>query len=357
MPAPCYPPVMRAAVIQRQGKPGEIRSCWESATDWPDLDAPPPGHASIRTEASALNHMDIWVTMGVPGVDLTWPRVSGCDACGTVESVGEGCDPSWVGRRVVFNAAVAQPEAVRPDDPPATTLAPNYELIGEHHHGAHRERFTAPVANLQDVGDADAAQAAAFGLVSLTAYGMLNKANVRPGQSVLITGVGGGVATAALALCRWMGCRVVVTSRHQWKLDRAVELGADHAVLDEKQDWSKEIRDWTGKRGVDVCFDSVGKPIHHQCIASLARGGCFVTCGATAGPKAETNLARVFWNQLRVLGSTMGTNDEFAEVVSLFRAGHIAPVIDSQFEWNEAPEAIGRLESADQFGKVVLRWG
>lgn len=347
---------MKAAVIQRAGKPGEIAPCWASIEDWPDLEAPPRGHVAVRTEASALNHMDIWVTMGVPGLDLTYPRVSGCDGCGTVLAVGEGVDETWIGRRVIFNAAVAQPRRPMPTDPPASTLAPEYELIGEHHPGAHRERFIAPAANVQDIGDADAGEAAAFGLVALTAYSMLRKADVRPGQAALITGIGGGVATAALALCRWMGCRVAVTSRHKWKLDRAVELGADHVVLDEKQDWSKEIRQWTGGRGVDVCFDSVGKPIHAQCLASLAPGGCFVTCGNTAGPKAETHLARIFWNQLRVLGSTMGTNEEFAEVVSLFRAGLVAPVIDREFDWREASGAVQRLDAADQFGKVVLRW-
>lgn len=347
---------MRAAVIQHSAKPGEVPGAWACVTDWPEPGDPGTGEALLRTEASAFNHMDIWVTMGIPGVDLTYPRVSGCDACAVVEKVGEGVDPAWVGERVVMNAAVALPLRPRPDDPPASHLAPEYELIGEHHHGAHRERFIAPVANLQPVGDADPADAAAFGLVTLTAYSMLRKADVRPGQVVVITGIGGGVATAALALCKWMGCRVAVTSRHQWKLDKAAALGADLCILDEKQDWSKQLRSWTNKRGVDVCVDSVGKPIHEQCIASLARGGCFVTCGNTAGPKAETNLARIFWNQLRVLGSTMGTNAEFAEVVSLLRAGHAPPVIDSVHDWSDAPKALARLDSGEQFGKIVLRW-
>jgi len=347
---------MRAAVIQQQSKAGHVAEAVETVEDWPDPDPPGAGEALIRTEASALNHMDLWVGMGVPGVELAYPRVSGCDACGVVESVGQGVDEAWIGRRVVFNAAVAQREPERPDDPTGASVAPLYELIGEHHNGAHRERFTAPVANLQDVGEADAAAAAAFGLVSLTAYGMLRKAQVRPGQTVLITGIGGGVATAALALAKWMGCRAIVTSRHQWKLDKAAALGADLCVLDEGQEWARDVRNWTNKRGVDIAADSVGKAVHMNCIASLARGGAFVTCGATSGPVAETHLGRVFWNQLRLLGSTMGSDDEFAEVVSLFRAGHIAPVIDSTHDWREAPAAWKRLEDEDQFGKIVLRW-
>jgi NADPH:quinone reductase-like Zn-dependent oxidoreductase len=300
--------------------------------------------------------MDIWVTMGIPGIDLDYPRISGCDACGVVEAFGDRVDPSWMGQRVVFNAATSNDQKVRPGDPTSAHLAPEYELIGEHFNGAHRERFLAPVTNVQPVGDADPIKAAAFGLVSLTAYGMIRKADVRPGQTVLITGIGGGVATAALSLCRWLGCRVAVTSRHQWKLDKAVDLGAEHGVLDEGEDWSHLVRRWTSKRGVDVVIDSVGSPIHESCISSLSRGGCFVTCGTTGGPKAQTHLGRVFWNQLRVLGSTMGSNDEFAEVVALFNAGRIEPVVDSVHTAENVRDAIARIEAADQFGKVVIDW-
>ncbi len=347
---------MKAAIIEKSVKPGEVAGAIRVVEDWPEPDMPGSGEVLVRTLTSALNHMDLWVAMGIPGVDLTYPRVSGCDGCGVVEAVGADVDKAWIGRRVIFNAAIQQPRRVHPDDPTSATAAPTYELIGEHTHGAHREKFIAPAANLQDVGDADPIDAAAFGLVALTAYGMLRKAEVRPGQLVLITGIGGGVATAALSICKWMGCRVCVTSRHQWKLDRAMELGADSGVLDEGGDWFKEVFRWTGRRGVDVVVDSIGKAVHQNCLASLTPGGCFVTCGNTSGPIAQTNLARIFWNQLRVLGSTMGSNDEFSEVVSLFRAGHVAPVVDSVHEWSEAPAAWSRLEEGAQFGKIVLRW-
>lgn len=347
---------MRAAVITKQAPRGEAPSVIQTVDDWPDPGAPGVGEASIRTITSALNHMDLWVPVGIPGLELTYPRISGCDACGVVEAVGPGVEQSWVGRRVILNAAIRQPDRVSPDDPPNSTLAPAYHLIGEHMNGVHCERFNAPVANLQDVGDADPAEAAAFGLVALTAYGMFCKSDVRSGQSVLITGIGGGVSTSLLALCRWKGCRVCVTSRHEWKLDKARELGADHAILDKGEDWSKDVRVWTNKRGVDVVFDSVGKAVHQACIAALARGGRFVTCGATSGPIAETHLGRVFWNQLKLMGSTMGSNDEFAEVVSLFRAGKVRPVVDSTHAWSEAHAAWRRLNDSDQFGKIVLQW-
>lgn len=347
---------MRALVIQQAGTP--VAPNVKFVTDWPEPPALGAGEVTIRTLASALNHLDLWVGMGVPGLTLTYPRVSGCDVCGVVEQAGPGVDPAWVGKRVIMNAAMERTRGCKPGEPPATTLAPEYELLGEHTNGAHCERFNAPVSNLAVVADtADPNAAAAFGLTFLTAYSMMiTKADLRPGQTVLITGIGGGVALAALAIAKSLACPVAVTSRHQAKLDRARELGADFGVLDKGQDWSKEIRDWTGKRGVDLAVDSSGKATHIKCIKSLARGGAYVTPGCTSGPDATTDLARIFWNQLRILGSTMGTNDEFREVTARFNAGHLAPVIDRVYPAEQGAEAFARLESSEQFGKVVISW-
>lgn len=327
--------------------------------DWPELEPPPPGWVSLRTLASAFNHMDLWVARGVPGLDLAYPRVSGCDVCAVIEDVGPGVSESWIGRSVIVNAAIDTTPAPAPGEPPASTLAPEYELIGEHHHGMHRERFQAPAANCAVVADdTDPTQAAAFGLCALTAYSMMvTKAQLRPGQSVLITGIGGGVATSALAIAKHLGCPVAVTSRHPWKLDRATELGADFVAIDDGTgEWSRAVRAWTDKRGVDLAVDSVGKATHLGCIKSLARGGAYVTPGCTTGPDATTDLARLFWNQLRLLGSTMGSNNEFAEVASLFRAGKLSPVVDRVFKPSECREAYARLESQEQFGKIVIDW-
>lgn len=347
---------MNAVVIRARGAP--VAPNVEFKSDWPDLPAKPAaGEVHVRTLASALNHMDLWVGTGIPGVDLTYPRVSGCDACGVVEAVGEGVPESWVGRRVIVNAKYEKPRPSRPDDPPGSTIIPEYELIGEHVHGMHRARFNCPADNIAPVGDADPKEAAAFGLVALTAYSMMcTKARLRPGQSVLITGIGGGVATAALAIAKWLACPVCVTSRHQWKLDRAKALGADMGILDAGQDWSKDVRAWTGKRGVDLAVDTIGRPTHLNCLKSLARGGAYVTAGNTAGPIAETNIALIFWNQLRVLGSTMGSNDELRELAALFRAGRLKPVVDKVLPAREARSAWQRLEAAEQFGKIVLDW-
>lgn len=347
---------MRAIVVQKQASPVAPNISLKS--DWPDPASPTPGQVIVKTLCSAFNHMDLWVGKGVPGLTLEYPRVSGCDACGEVIRVGEGVDERWIGKRVIYNAAIIVPDRVSPDDPPASMMCPNYELIGEHHNGAHAEMFSCPADNLAAIDDdADPIHAAAFGLCALTAYSMMvTKADLRPGQSVLITGIGGGVATSALAIAKHFGCKVVVTSRHQWKLDNAIQLGADHAILDEGQDWSRDVRAWTNKRGVDMAVDSVGKASHLNCIKALARGGAYVTPGCTTGPDATTDLARIFWNQLRILGSTMGTNNEFKEVASLFNRGAIGPVVDKVFTPDECRQAYERLEAAEQFGKIVIDW-
>ena len=229
-------------------------------------------------------------------------------------------------------------------------------MIGEHVNGTNAEYFSAPVSNVIDIGDVDPIDAAAFGLTHLTAWRMLTScARLQEKQTVLITGIGGGVALAALNICKHFGCRTIVTSRHQHKLDSALELGASDCVLDEGEDWSRTIRSLTDKEGVHVCIDSVGGQLHHPIIKSLARGGTLVTCGCTAGGNPTTDLTRIFWNQLSIMGSTMGTMDEFAAVTQLLRDG-MKPVIDSVDEAADAPQAIARLESSEQFGKIVLRW-
>jgi len=349
---------MRAIVVEKQGNP--VTPNIRFHTNWPDPAPPKTGWALLRTMATALNQMDLWVGRGVPGLELLYPRISGCDACARVEAVGDAADSAWIGKHVIVNAALRVPERMRPEEGTGAKLAPNYELIGEHHHGMLAERFLAPLSNLAVV-NADsqdsAASAAAFGLCGLTAWSMMvTKGQLRPGQPVLITGIGGGVATAALSIAKHMGCPTIVTSRKQEKLDRAKSLGAEHGVLDSGQDWSREIRSLTAKRGVDMAVDSSGKATHLNCIKSLARGGAYVTPGCTSGPDATTDLARIFWNQLRLLGSTMGSNDEFREIAALFRAGKLFSVVDRVFDAADAADAYRRLEAAEQFGKIVIRW-
>jgi NADPH:quinone reductase-like Zn-dependent oxidoreductase len=342
---------MRALTIQRQGSP--VLPNVAFVADFPDPTAG-AGEVVVRTEAAALNHLDLWVGRGLPGIDIRYPAISGSDGAGVIESVGAGVDAAWIGRRVLLNAAVPKPDPIRPGLVPSPV---DITMIGEHGPGCLAERFVAPVANVLEIGDADPVEAAAFGLTHLTAWRMMvSQAGLRAGMVVLITGIGGGVALAALAIARHFGCETIVTSRHQWKLDRAKALGATHGVLDSGADWSREVRALTARRGVDLCVDSVGKSIHGSCIKSLARGGTFATCGATTGPDATTDLTRIFWNQLRLVGSTMGDMREFREVVSLFRSGAIRPQIDRVFAPSEGRDAFERLEAGEQFGKLVVDW-
>lgn len=321
--------------------------------DVPEPD-PGPGAVRVRTEASALNHLDLWVGAGLPGIDRPYPRVTGSDGVGRVDAVGEGVDEVWIGRRVAMNAAVDTGEPSHPDRMPAGEV---FAVIGEHTPGAMAEAFVVPATNIVDLGDTNPIEAAGFGLAHLTAWRMLTtRAGVGPGDRVLVTGIGGGVALASLGLCRHLGAEVIVTSRHQWKLDRAMELGASAAILDEGKDWSRAVRQATGRRGVDVCIDSVGRAIHGSCIRSLARGGRFVTCGCTTGADATTDLTRIFWNQLSLLGSTMGDMREFRQVVELLASGRVGPVIDQVVPPAEGPAAFARLENGEQFGKLVIDW-
>lgn len=348
---------MRAITITRAVPAGPVAPQVEVVDSWPDPGEPGPGELRVRTEASALNHMDLWVGRGIPGVEIAYPHVGGVDGCGRVEAVGAGVSEAWIGRRVVHNAAVRQFRVARPGSSTQATEAPEYRLIGEHEPGTHREVYRVPADNAVDVGDHDPRHTAAFGLTALTAYSMMfTKGALRPGQWVLLTGIGGGVATAALTLARWSACTIIVTSRHRAKLDAALALGAHHAILDEGQDWSKQVRALTGKRGVDMVVDTVGGPLFTHSLRSLARGGAYVTAGATVGPRAEAELARVFWNQLRVLGSTMGSNDEFREVMALLVAGQATAVIDGVYPPEQARAAWERLEAGAQMGKLVIDW-
>ena len=342
---------MKAVVIAKQGTP--VSPNVQVVDDWPDPTAA-SSEVLVKTEASALNHLDLWIGRGLPGLDFEYPRITGSDGCGTIEAVGAGVDESWIGKRIALNAAVPQPDAPLPG---VDASSGDIRMIGEHDPGTMAEKFVAPVANVACVGDVEATDAAAYALTHLTAWRMLmTRAGLRCGQSVLITGIGGGVALACLNIAKHLGCKTIVTSRHQSKLDQAANLGADHGILDTGEDWSREVRQITSKQGADICADSIGKAVHLSCIKSLARGGVFVTCGCTTGPDATTDLARMFWNQCSIMGSTMGDMDEFRQAISLLNSGAIKPVVDSVHDANDAAKAYERLESGDHFGKVVIRW-
>ena len=342
---------MRALAVCKSGAPVA-----PNVVELEGLPCPEPGFGEvrIRTEAAALNHLDIWVGMGIPGVDRPYPRTTGSDGVGIVDALGEGVDEEWLGKRVILNAAIAAPQEGIVGQRPAGEA---FHLIGEQFSGCLAEFFVAPVDNVLPIGDVDPLLGAAFGLVHLTAWRMLfTKANLHPGQSVLVPGIGGGVALASLGIARHFGCQVIVTSRSEAKLEQAKDLGADYGILDVGEDFSREVRAATSGRGVDVCVESIGQAVHNSCLRSLARGGMLVTCGCTSGPVGETDFARIFWNQLSIVGSTMGNMEEFRSVVALLCDGALEPEIDAVYQVSEAQAAFERLEEARQFGKIVFDW-
>ena len=301
-----------------------------------------PGDVRVRPVASALNHMDLWVTRGQPRPHL--PHVPGCDVAGVVESIGSGVHGLAVGDEVVINPAVSPLDMVvaHGDDAP---MYPGFEILGEQRWGGHAELVSAPARNVvPKPAGRSWAECAAFPLATLTAYRMLRRARVRAGERVLVVGIGGGVSMAAMALARAMGATVYATSLDAAKCARAIELGAADAF--------KSDTDWPVK--VEVVVESVGPATWDRSIRALLPGGRLVVCGGTSGSIVELNLPRLFFKQHEIIGSTMGSYTEFADVVRLVDLG-LPVTVDEEFALADYPVALARLESGEQIGKIVLR--
>jgi len=341
---------MRAAYIREHGPLDAIRT-----GDLPDPE-PGPGQVRIRVRAGALNHLDIFVRNGIPAVPVPLPHVLGSDGAGVIDRTGPGVAQERIGEEVVLNPGIhcgSCEFCLRGEH----SLCVTFHLVGEHIAGTFAEYVVVPAVNAYPKpASLSFEEAAAFPLTFLTAWRMLvTKARARPGESLLILGIGGGVSLAALAIGKRLGLVAGVTSGSPEKLERARELGADFTIDHAATDFAREARRITGKRGVDIVLDSVGKATWKRSIAALARGGRLLTCGATTGPNPETDIARIFWNQLTVYGSTMGTHGEFAEMLRMFRDGLLRPVVDSVFPLEQTKEAVARLEEKRQFGKIVIR--
>lgn len=344
---------MRALVINAHGTLAEVGV----ASELP-VPVPPSGWVRVRVSATALNHLDLWVVRGMPGIRITAPWILGSDAVGVVDAVGAdvaGRAPVREGDRVVVNAGVAtiEDEYTRRGEAP---LSPGFRVLGEHLPGTMAEYVCVPARNVRAIpaGIPDDV-AAAYTLATLTAWRMcVTRAQVRPGDDVLIWGIGGGVALASLAICKSLGARVWVTSSSNAKLARARELGADETLNHRDAEVGTEIRARTGKRGVTVVIDSVGAATWSQSLVALGRGGRLVTCGGTSGATVETDVRRLFWNQWTLMGSTMGTEAEFEAVVTELIAGRLTTVVDSVYPLERGRDAMARLERGEQFGKIVV---
>ncbi|MEJ2313165.1 MAG: zinc-binding dehydrogenase [Gemmatimonadales bacterium] len=322
-----------------------------------DLPAPSPAPADavVDVAAAALNHLDLHVLRGIPGLKLLLPHIGGSDIAGTIAELGsevEGWEP---GDRVVVDPGVScgRCPACEADQAP---LCPEYRIIGEHLPGGFAERVVVPARNLHGIPDGDPfAAAAAAPLVFQTAWrALMSRARLCEGETVLITGASGGVSTAAIQIARRAGATVLAVTGGADKVRRVRDLGADHVIDRTEVDFAREVRRITDKRGVDVVLDSVGEAMWEGCIRSLAPDGRLITYGGTSGPEVKLDVRRVFWRQLRIIGSTMGSRSEFREVMDLVFAGELSPVIDQTMSLDAAREAYERLEAGAQFGKIVL---
>jgi NADPH:quinone reductase-like Zn-dependent oxidoreductase len=324
---------MKAVRIHEDGGPEVLRY-----EDVPDPTAGPE-EVLIRLRAASVNHLDLWVRQGRPTVPK--PRILGADGAGIVEALGEGAGGLQVGDRVVINPGLAHGSHIT--------------VLGEHTDGTHAERVAVPGSNVYPVPDAlSFEEAAAFPLVYLTAYRMLvTKAGVAEGEWVLVWGGGGGVGSAAFTIAKALGARTIVTSSSDAKLERLRELGADAAINHREADVAAEVKKLTGG-GVDVVIEHVGEATWIASLQAARPGARVVVCGATSGPNPPAALHRVWWKELRIYGSTMGTKEDFEGAYELVASGRARPIVDRVFPLSEAAAAHEHLERGEQFGKVVL---
>jgi zinc-binding alcohol dehydrogenase/oxidoreductase len=322
---------VKAIRIHEDGGPEVLR--YEDAPD----PVPGTGQVLIELRAASLNHLDVWLRRGLPSVPK--PRILGADGAGIVVS-GDGLAP---GTRVVINPGLEQANG-------------RIMVVGEHTDGTHAELIAVPREQVYELpGELSFESAAAFPLVFETAYRMLaTKAALQKGEWVLVWGIGSGVSTATLAIAKALGGRVIVTSSSSEKLERAHELGADATFNHETDDVPAGVKELTGG-GAHVVVDHVGEATWKRSLEAARPAGRVCVCGATTGPNPPANLHRIWWKQLTVFGSTMGSQADFEAVYDLVVSGRAAPVVDAVFPLAEAAAAHKRLEAGEQLGKIVLR--
>ena len=327
--------------------------------EYAEVPTPDPGRDEVLVDvkAAALNHLDVWTRRGLPGLDLDLPHTPGSDMAGVADAVGADVTRFEPGDRVALLAGVGgaahSPTTPRRDDP---TLSPGFHIIGEHTPGVHAEYAAVPAANLAPVPDGvgwDVAGSAA--LVFGTAWRMLtHRADVDPGERVLVHGASGGVGHAAVQIAAHAGCEVFATASSEAKLEYAADCGADHGINYERRSFPEAVRELTDGRGVDVVVDHVGEATYEGSLRCLRKGGRLVTCGATTGGNPDADLRRIFWNQLSVIGSTMATPEQAETVLSLVWDGTFEPRIRERLPMSESARAHELIEDREGFGKVAV---
>ncbi len=343
---------MHAVTLHEHGGPEVLRH-----EELPDP-SPGPGEVLVRVHACALNRLDLWVRGGLPNLKIDYPHILGSDVAGVVAAAGPGADTGLVGRRVVVNPGLscgACESCLSGWD----NLCPRYRILGENAPGGYAELLRVPAQNLVPAPQGlSFVEAAAVPLVFLTAWQMLVvRARVRAGDVVLVHAVGSGVGSAALQIARLHGARVVALASTDAKLERAREAGAEATIRSDDPDWPRRVRalPFVGKRGVDVVFEHVGAATWAASLRLARRGGVVVTCGASSGWRAETDLRQVFFRQVQILGSTMGSKSLLHRIVPLVERGRLAPVVDRVFPLAQAADAQRYLDRREQYGKVVLQ--
>ena len=332
---------MRAVVLTGLGDPDNLR-----LEERPNP-VPGPGDALVRLHAAALNRRDVWIRKGqYAGIKV--PIILGSDGAGEVVEVGERVDRAWTGREVVIDPSFSWGSDERAQDSA-------FNILGLPVDGTYAEMAVVPAANLYaKPASLSWEEAAAVPLASVTAYrALVTRGNVQAGETVLITGIGGGVATCALQIARHLGAKVFVTSGHDSKIAAARQLGAMGGVNHRKDDWAKSLIGDIGSRP-DVVIDGAGGDTFNRALDVLKPGGRLVSYGSTLGAAQNVEVRRIFWKQLNVLGSTMGSPSDFAAMLRLYEQG-LKPVIDKVFPLEQAGDAHIRMEAGDQFGKIVLK--
>ncbi len=341
---------MKAVTFSQHGGP-EVLSYAEVRE--PEIGA---DEVLVRVRSCALNHLDLWVRRGMPGITIPMPHILGSDIAGEVARVGEQVSDVPPGERVLLSPGISCGHCVyclRGDD----NFCRQYKLFGYKVDGGYAEYVAAPAVNVIPMpANLGFEEAAAIPLVFLTAWHMLiTRAQLKPDEMVLVLGAGSGVGSAAIQIAKVAGARVIATAGSEAKLQKARELGADETFLHSIEHWSREVRRLTDRRGVDVVVEHVGDATWQESVASLAVGGRLVTCGATTGYEGKIDLRFLFSKHISILGSYMGSKAELYSVLDLVGRGRVRPVIDTVMPLAKAREAHERLEKREQFGKIVLR--